>query len=185
MRRSALLAVQLFAYVFASARITCSSSSSPLSRFASDNKPGREPNPIQWRAAFFAISSEGCALSTKEDKMSRVLSGFSHVVALALPRKGLLLGCIFTDTMVDSGTSVEGSRGGWASRRTASTCIRASTSSKRRILEAVRKPSDLVLSHPPYHCILTICRAARARMNFELPSSHDCCECRKRNYRRC
>jgi hypothetical protein len=70
MRRSALLAVQLFAYVFASARITCSSSSSPLSRFASDNKPGREPNPIQWRAAFFAISSEGCALSTKEDKMS-------------------------------------------------------------------------------------------------------------------
>jgi hypothetical protein len=72
MRRSALLAVKLFAYVFASARITCSSSSSPLSRFASDNKPGREPNPIQWRAAFFAISSEGCALSIKEDKMSSV-----------------------------------------------------------------------------------------------------------------
>jgi hypothetical protein len=77
MRRSALLTVQLFAYVFASARITCSSSSSPLSRFASDNKPGREPNPIQWRAAFFAISSEGCALSTKADKMSRVYQEWS------------------------------------------------------------------------------------------------------------
>jgi len=50
---------------------------------------------------------------------------------------------------------------------------------EQRILDVVGKPSDLVLSHPPYHNIivysgnvwgrgriLTICRAAHARMNF-------------------
>ena len=50
---------------------------------------------------------------------------------------------------------------------------------KQSILEVVGKPSDLVLSHPPYHNIVvysgnmggrvripTISRAARVRMNF-------------------
>jgi len=61
--------------------------------------------------------------------------------------------CVFTDPMVGGGTSVE------VAREIGIEAHGLNLHSgfnilKQRILEAVGKPSDLVLSHPPYHNIV-------------------------------
>jgi hypothetical protein len=67
---------------------------------------------------------------------------------------GVLHPCVFTDPMVGGGTSVE------VARETGIEAHGLDLHSgfnilKQRILEAVGKPSDLLLSHPSYHNIVT------------------------------
>ena len=89
---------------------------------------------------------------------------------------------VFTDPMVGGGTSVEVARE-MGIEAHGLDLHSGFNILKQRILDAVGKPSDLVLSHPPYHNIVvysgevwgrvgtpTICRAAQPRMNSSTSS---------------
>jgi hypothetical protein len=75
------------------------------------------------------------------------------VFARTTAAKGPFIGCIFTDPMVGSSASVEVAR---AMRIEAHGLDLHSGFNilKQRILDVVGKPSNLVLSHPPYHNIV-------------------------------